>query len=69
MNKMKFEYIANISVFVLPRLENNNSISVSSIKFILLDLNCNYRKCCRNKKHEGNIIYDILKNKQLLLSL
>nr|UWI51536.1 hypothetical protein NZ312_07485 [Clostridioides difficile] len=69
MNKIKFKDIDNINVFVLPRLENDNSISVNSIKFILLDLNCNYRKCCTNKKHEGNIIYDILKNKQLLLSL
>ncbi|MDB0441535.1 hypothetical protein C4R89_18925 [Clostridioides difficile] len=66
---MKFRDITNIGVFILPRLENDNSISVNSIKFILLDLNCNCRKCCRNKKHECNIIYNILKNKQLLLSL
>ncbi|MDI7814833.1 hypothetical protein QMM58_00585 [Clostridioides difficile] len=46
---MKFRDITNISVFVLPGLENDNSISVDSIKFILLDLNYKCRKYCRNK--------------------
>ncbi|MGO1043457.1 hypothetical protein ACTPEO_12035 [Clostridioides difficile] len=66
---MKFKDIDNINVFVLPRLENDNSISVNSIKFTLLDLNCNIENAVEIKKHEDNIIYDILKNKQLLLSL